>query len=92
MDFTSTQMQESLLPVFGRVNILMFKSISECDNIRYPTCDNSTCHNASVSNCVGLNCSTPRILCTSHCEEKEYCEGVFQCADDQLILLSQFCN
>ena len=77
---------------FGRINIHTLKSISECDDMGYPICDNSTCYNASVSNCIGLNCSTPHIRCTSHCEEKEYCEGVFQCSNNQLILLSQFCD
>ena len=77
---------------FGKINIHTLKRISECGDIGYPTCDNSTCYNASVSNCIGVNCSTPRIICTSHCEEKDYCEGVFQCSDKQLILLSQFCD
>ena len=77
---------------FGRINIHTLKSISECDDIGYPTCDNSTCYNALISYCIGVNCSTPRIVCTSHCEEKQYCEGVFQCSDNQLILLSQFCD
>ena len=77
---------------FGRINIFTMKSISECEDIGYPTCDKSTCYNATASNCIDVNCFTPRVVCTSHCEEKDYCEGVFQCSNNQLVLLSQFCD
>ena len=55
-------------------------------------CDNSTCYIANVSNCISVNCSTRRTVCTSHCEKKEFCEGVFECSNNQLILHSQFCD
>ena len=59
--------------------------------IGFPVCDNSTCHSISCSNHVENACSSPYLICTSQCEKDSTYE-VFQCDDQGLVLLSQFCD
>ena len=55
-------------------------------------CDSSTCHTVNKSVCVDNQCYSPlHVICTSQCASKESC-SVFQCDDNGLILLSQFCD
>ena len=78
---------------YGRIFYLhRLNDISECDEIGLPTCDNSTCHTVNKSVCIDSQCYLPlHVICTSQCAHNESC-SVFQCDDNGLILLSQFCD
>ena len=77
---------------YGRINLHRLNGISECDEIGLPTCDYSTCHAVNKSICINNQCySTLHVICTSQCAKNESC-SVFQCDDNGLILLSQFCD
>ena len=76
----------------GRIYLHRFNGISECDEIGLPTCDSSTCHTVNKSVCIGNQCYSPlHVICTSQCASNVSC-SVFQCDDNGLILLSQFCD
>jgi len=77
---------------YGRINFHKLNNISECNDIGFPQCDNSTCFNSNISTCDENQCSSDQVICTSHCDGNEKCSGVFQCNDNRLILLSQFCD
>ena len=77
---------------YGRIYLHRLNGISECDVIGFPTCDSSTCHAVNKSVCVDKQCYSPlHVICTSQCANSESC-SVFQCDDNGLILLSQFCD
>jgi len=78
---------------FTRINIHRLNDISECNDIGFPQCDNSTCfHSTSSIRHNDCNCCVSQVLCTSHCDVGKLCNGVFQCADNTLIFQSQFCD
>jgi len=58
----------------------------------FPLCDNSTCFLSNFSTCVDDKCYESHVICTSYCDDKKLCNGVFQCADNRLIFFSQFCD
>ena len=76
----------------GRIYFHRLNDISECDEIGLPMCDNSTCYAVNKSVCIDNHCYSPlHVICTSQCDTNESC-NVFQCDDNGLILLSQFCD
>ena len=77
---------------FGRVNIYRLYNISECNDIGFPQCDNSTCYYSNFSTCVDRECFESHVICTSKCDDDELCKGVLQCNDNNLIFYSQFCD
>ena len=77
---------------YGRIHLHRLNNISECDEIGLPKCDSSTCYSVKKSICVDNQCYSPHhVICTSQCASNESC-SVFQCDDNRLILLSQFCD
>ena len=78
---------------YGRIYLHRLNGISECDEMGLLKCDSSTCHTVNKSVCVDNNqCYSPlHVICTSQCTNDESC-SVFQCDDNGLILLSQFCD
>ena len=77
---------------YGRIYLHRLNGISECDEIGLPICDNSACHTVNKSVCIDNQCYSPlHVICTSQCANNESC-SVFQCDDNGLILLSQFCD
>jgi len=74
------------------INITRLNNVSECNDIGFPQCDNSTCFNTDISTCDDNECSSSHVICTSYCDDNEKCNGVFQCNDNRLILFSQFCD
>ena len=77
---------------YGRIQLHRLNGIPECDEIGLPTCDSSTCHAVNKTVCTENQCYSPlHIICTSQCANNEPC-SVFQCDDNGLILLSQFCD
>ena len=74
-----------------RINILRLHNVSECNDIGFPGCDNSTCYRTDFHTCVDHNCYESHVLCTSYCDQ-DLCRGVFQCSDNQTIFFSQFCD
>jgi len=77
---------------FSKINIHRLNNISECTDIGFPQCDNSTCIHSIFSTCNNDNCFTSQVLCTSFCDDEKLCNGVFQCVDGSLIFHSQFCD
>ena len=77
---------------FGRINAYRLSNLSDCENIEFPHCDSSSCYTSNISRCNGNLCSAPNVICTSFCAEEQNCKSAFQCADNSLILLSQFCD
>ena len=77
---------------FGKIHMYRLNEIAECSNIGFPQCDNDTCFNSNFSACTRNNCFTSNVICTSKCNNVEQCGRVFQCADRNLILVSQFCD
>ena len=76
----------------GRIYLHRLNGILECDEIGLPMCDNSTCHEVNKSICIDNQCYSPlHVICTSQCSNNQSC-SVFQCDDNGLILLSQFCD
>ena len=73
------------------ITIHQLHSVSECNEIGFPTCDNSTCYSTDFPTCVDDNCYESHVLCTSYCD-LDLCQGVFQCFDNRTIFLSQFCD
>ena len=65
--------------------------MSECNDIGFPGCDNSTCYHTDFPACVDDNCYESYVLCTSFCDQ-DLCRGVLQCSDNHTIFLSQFCD
>ena len=74
-----------------RINIHRLHNVSECYDIGFPDCDNSTCYRTDFPTCVDDNCFDSHVLCTSYCD-LDLCRGVFQCSDNRTIFLSQFCD
>ena len=77
---------------FGRINTYRLNSKSECDIIGYPQCDNSTCYYSNYPTCVNNNCKTSSVICSSQYSDIKGRKDAFQCDDNRLILLSQFCD
>ena len=75
----------------GRILINRLNNLSECNDLGYPKCDNTTCYNSNFQVCIGDECDSSHVICTSHCDN-EKCKGVFQCTDNSLISFSQFCD
>ena len=73
------------------IDIHRLHSVSECNDIGFPGCDNTTCYHTDFSTCVYDNCYNSHVLCTSYCDH-DLCRGVFQCFDNRTIFLSQFCD
>ena len=77
---------------YGRIYLHRLNDISECDEIGLPTCDSFTCHTVNELIHVDYQYYLPlHVICTSLCANSESC-SVFQCDDNGLILLSQFCD
>ena len=74
-----------------RINIHRLHNVSECNDIGFPGCDNSTCYHTNFSTCVDDYCYESHVLCTSSCDQN-LCRRVFQCSDNRTIFLSQFCD
>ena len=73
----------------GRIFLHRLNDSSECNE---SVCDNSTCKTVNKSVCIDNKCySQNHVICTSKCATNESC-SVFQCDDNGLILLSQFCD
>ena len=77
---------------FDRIHLHTLKNTSQCNDFGFSDCDISTCYNSNFSNCVDICCFSSHVICTSHCDDKDKCSGVFQCNDNGLILFSQFCD
>ena len=74
-----------------RINIHRLHNVSDCNDVGFPGCDNSTCYRTDFPTCVNDNCYESHVLCTSYCDQ-DLCRGVFQCSDNRTIFLSQFCD
>ena len=74
-----------------RINLYRLHNVSECNDIGFPGCDNSTCYHTAFPTCVDDNCFKSHVLCTSYCDQ-DLCRGVFQCSVNRTIFLSQFCD
>ena len=81
-----------LLDRSGRVSIHKLNNVSECNDIGFPQCDNSTCYNSDISTGNNGQSFESHVICTSYCDNEELCKGVFQCSSNHLIFLSQFCD
>ena len=76
----------------GRIYLHRLDGILECDKIGLRMCNSSTCHAVNKLVCIENQCYSPlHIICTLQCANNESC-SVFQCDDNGLILLSQFCD
>ena len=80
---------------YGKIDIYKLNNISECDQIGFPRCDNSTCStfNHLTSNNI-QQATTSYLVCTSFCSDQQYCrkKTVFQCSDNSFIFLDHFCD
>ena len=74
-----------------KINIHRLHNVSECNDIGFPSCDNSTCYRTDFPTCIEGNCFESHVLCTSYCD-LDLCRRVFQCSDNRTIFLSQFCD
>ena len=74
-----------------RIKIHRLHNVSECNDIGFPECDNSTCYRTDFPTCVNDNCYESHVLCTSYCDH-DLCREIFQCSDNRAIFLSQFCD
>ena len=73
---------------YGRISIYRFNNVSECNDLGFPLCDNSTCFESNLS-------SFRFLICTSFCPfDLAYCQSnaTFRCADNNLIFLDHFCD
>jgi len=75
---------------FGRINFHRLNNVSECNDIGFPECDSTACYHTNISTCTVNECSPSNVICMSFCDDKEKCNGVFQCRDNNYILFSQF--
>ena len=66
-------------------------NVSECNDIGFPGCDNSTCYRTDFPTCIDDSCYESHVLCSSNCDQ-DLCQGIFQCSDNRTIFLSQFCD
>ena len=77
---------------YGKIYFHRLNGSSECDEIGLPMCDSSTCHAVYKSVCIDNQCYlSNHVICRSQCANNESCR-VFQCDDNGLISLSQFCD
>ena len=79
----------------GMVSIYKLNNISECDEIRFPYCDNSTCYSFKYLPFANKTQSASSFLsCTSFCSVPHYChkKPAFQCSDNSFIFLVYFCD
>ena len=63
-----------------RIDTHRLHNVSECNDIGFPSCDNSTCYHTDFPTCVNDNCYDSHVLCTSYCDQ-DLCRKVFQCSD-----------
>ena len=79
-----------------RIDIQKLNNISQCDDIGFPRCDNSTCYQSNFASCIGGGCgiSSQYVICSSYCSDQQYChrKPAFQCNNDDLIFLDLFCD
>ena len=79
----------------GKISIYKLNNISQCYEIGFPQCDNSTCYtfNYSFSD-IKKQATTKFLSCTSFCSDLQYCykKPAFQCADHSFIFLDHFCD
>ena len=80
---------------YGKINFYRLNNKSECNEIGFPRCDNSTCvmYSNFTSNVIE-NDTSSYLICTSFCSNQQYCNkgAAFQCADDTFIFLDHFCD
>jgi len=76
----------------GKIELYKVRDVSECDE-EFFNCDNTTCWNQTISSSSGNKYKT-NFVCTSHCNESEYCltEAAFICSDGNLIFKDLFCD
>ena len=80
---------------FGKINIYSMKNKSECDEIGFPQCDNSTCYKFNyLSSRNNKHTEVNYLLCTSFCSNQKYChkKPAFHCLNDSYIFLDHFCD
>ena len=80
---------------YGKINIYRLNNISECDEIGFPLCDNSTCYTFSnITSIIHQNVLSSYVTCTSLCSDQQYChkKPAFQCFDESFIFLDHFCD
>ena len=78
---------------YGQINIYELNNISECNEIGFPQCDNSTCYNFHTLNSTKKHAATSYLSCTSFCSGQKYCKKpAFKCSDNRYIFLDHFCD
>ena len=67
--------------------------MSECNEIGFPQCDNSTCITYFTST-LFKNATSSYLTCSSYCSDQQYChkKAAFQCSDNSFIFLDHFCD
>ena len=79
----------------GKISIYKLNNISQCNEIGFPQCDNSTCYSFIYSfSDIKKHATTSFLSCTSFCSDLQYCgkKPAFQCADNSFIFLDHFCD
>ena len=80
---------------YGKINIYRLNNISECNEIGFPQCDNSTCFKYSnLVSTIYQNATSSYLSCTSFCSDQQYCnkKSAFQCSSNSHIFLDHFCD
>ena len=80
---------------FGKITIYSMKNKSECDEIGFPQCDNSTCYKFNyLSSRNNKHAEVNYLSCTSFCSDQKYChkKPAFQCSDNNYAFLDHFCD
>ena len=80
---------------YGKINIYRLNNVSECNEIGFPQCDNSTCITYSnFSSTLFENAASSYLTCTSFCSDQQYCDkkAAFQCSDNSFIFHDHFCD
>ena len=77
----------------GSISLRRSKSISQCNDIGFPDCVNSTCREFDyLSFDVDERVTSRYVICASFCSDEKYCQrkpAYFQCADNSYIFLDQ---
>ena len=69
--------------------------MSECNEISFPQCDNSTCiAYSNFTSTLFENATSSYLTCSSYCSDQQYChkKAAFQCSDNSFIFLDHFCD
>ena len=77
---------------FARIDIRRLNNTSECGDETFSNCDNSTCYKSDISKCNSEKCLESNVICISYFNDTQHSKTAIQCADDSLILSSQFCD